>query len=125
MKISMTLLKELGESPMSGDSDDTPTGGGGMDISNYLIMMEGGNLEDNSPQQTQFNLLINKKIYLKRKSRNKRNSMDGDIQKTSITKTDSKNLNAIEESGSELKEVGKGVNDGYYYGNQTSSMYRS
>ena len=44
--------------------------------------------------------------------------MDGDIQKTSITKTDSKNLNAIEESGSEMKEVGKDVNNGYY-GNQT------
>jgi len=28
--------------------------------------------------------------------------MDGDIQKTSITKADSKNLNAIEESGSEI-----------------------
>ncbi len=35
--------------------------------------------------------------------------MDGDIQKTSITKNDSKNLNAIEESGSELKAVGKDV----------------
>ena len=44
--------------------------------------------------------------------------MDGDIQKTSITKTDSTNLNAIEESGSEMKEVGKEVNDGYY-GNQS------
>jgi hypothetical protein len=44
--------------------------------------------------------------------------MDGDIQKTSITKTDSSNLNAIEESGSEMKEVGKEVNQGYY-GNQS------
>ena len=44
--------------------------------------------------------------------------MDGDIQKTSITKTDSQNLNAIEESGSEMKEVGKEVNQGYY-GNQS------
>ena len=44
--------------------------------------------------------------------------MDGDIQKKSITKTDSKNLNAIEESGSELKEVGKDA--GRYYGNGTT-----
>ena len=44
-----------------------------------------------------------------------------DIQKKTITKTDSKNLNAIEESGSELKEVGKNA-DGYGYARTTQCI---
>ena len=47
--------------------------------------------------------------------------MDGDIQKTSITKQDSKNLNSIEESGSELKEVGKDA-DRWGYGRTTQCI---
>lgn len=108
------LLKELGESPIGGDSDDTPTGGGGMSISNLPDNMEGKQSEDNSPSTNSVQLTDKQKELLKKKIDKQKKFMDGDIQKTSLTKTDATNLNAIEESGSEMKEVGKEVNQGYY-----------
>ena len=112
------LLKELGESPIGGDSDDTPTGGSGMNISNLPDNMEGKPSEDNSPSTNSVQLSDKQKELLKKKIEKQKKFMDGDIQKTSLNKTDSQNLNAIEESGSEMKEVGKEVNQGYY-GNQS------
>ncbi len=113
------LLESIGESPMSGDSDDTPIGGGGMDVTNLPDNMESGKpSEDNSPSTNSVQLTDKQKDLLKKKIEKQKKFMDGDIQKTTITKTDSKNLNAIEESGSEMKEVGKDVNTGYY-GNQS------
>ena len=112
------LLESIGESPMGGDSNETPTGGNGMDVGNLPDNMEGEPSEDNSPSTNSVQLSDRQKDLLKKKIEKQKKFMDGDIQKTSITKTDSKNLNAIEESGSEMKEVGKDVNNGYY-GNQT------
>ena len=112
------LLKELGESPIGGDKDETPTGGNSMDVGNLPDNMEGKPTEDNSPSKSSVQLSDKQKDLLKKKIEKQKKFMDGDIQKTTITKTDSKNLNAIEESGSEMKEVGKDVNNGYY-GNQT------
>ena len=112
------LLESIGESPMSGDSDDTPTGGNSMDVGNLPDNMEGKPTEDNSKSKSSVQLTDKQKDLLKKKIQKQKKFMDGDIQKTSITKSDSKNLNAIEESGSEMKEVGKDVNQGYY-GNQS------
>jgi hypothetical protein len=112
------LLKELGESPIGGDKDETPTGGNSMSVGNLPDNMEGEPSEDNSPSTNSVQLTDKQKDLLKKKIEKQKKFMDGDIQKTSITKKDSKDLNAIEESGSELKEVGKDVNNGYY-GNQT------
>ncbi len=112
------LLKELGESPMGGDKDETPAGGNSMSVGNLPDNMEGEPSEDNSPSTNSVQLTDKQKDLLKKKIEKQKKFMDGDIQKTSITKTDSKNLNAIEESGSEMKEVGKDFNQGYY-GNQT------
>ena len=112
------LLESIGESPMGGDSNETPTGGNGMDVGNLPDNMEGEPSEDNSPSTNSVQLSDRQKDLLKKKIEKQKKFMDGDIQKTSINKTDSKNLNAIEESGSEMKEVGKDVNNGYY-GNQT------
>ena len=112
------LLKELGESPMGGDKDETPTGGNSMSVGNLPDNMEGEPSEDNSPSTNSVQLTDKQKDLLKKKIEKQKKFMDGDIQKTSITKTDSKNLNAIEESGSEMKEVGKEFQNGYY-GNQT------
>ena len=108
-----------GESPMGGDSDESPTGGNGMDVGNLPQNMDGGkpSSSDSKPQSS-VQLSDRQKDLLKKKIEKQKKFLDGDIQKTSITKQDSKNLNAIEESGSELKEVGKDVNNGYY-GNQT------
>ena len=112
------LLESIGESPMSGDSDDTPTGGNSMNVDNLPDNVESKPSEDKSPSTNSVQLSDRQKDLLKKKIEKQKKFMNGDIQKTTITKTDSKNLNAIEESGSELKEVGKDVNTGYY-GNQT------
>ena len=108
-----------GESPMGGDSDESPTGGNGMDVGNLPQNMDGGKpSSSDSKSKSSVQLSDRQKDLLKKKIEKQKKFLDGDIQKTSITKTDSKNLNAIEESGSELKEVGKDVSNGYY-GNQT------
>ena len=112
------LLESIGESPMGGDSDESPTGGNGMDVGNLTDNMEGKPSEDNSPSTNSVQLSDKQKDLLKKKIEKQKKFMEGDIQKTSLNKTDSKNLNAIEESGSEMKEVGKDVNTGYY-GNQS------
>ena len=108
------LLESIGESPIGGDKDETPTGGNGMSIDNLPDNMEGKPSEDTSPSTNSVQLSDKQKELLKKKIEKQKKFMDGDIQKTSITKTDSQNLNAIEESGSEMKEVGKEVNQGYY-----------
>jgi hypothetical protein len=114
------LLESIGESPMSGDSDDTQSGGNSMDVANMPDGMEGTPSEDTSDSKPQNSVQLSdkQKELLKKKIDKQKDFMNGDIQKTSITKTDSTNLNAIEESGSEMKEVGKEVNQGYY-GNQS------
>ena len=112
------LLESIGESPMGGDSSEQPQGGSGMDINNTPDGMEGTPMDSNEPSKNEVTLSDKQKELLKKKIENQKKFLDGDIQKTTITKTDSKNLNAIEESGSELKEVGNGANDSYY-GNKT------
>jgi len=112
------LLESIGESPMGGDSSEQPQGGSGMDINNTPDGMEGTPMDSNEPSKNEVTLSDKQKELLKKKIEKQKKFLDGDIQKTTITKTDSKNLNAIEESGSELKEVGNGANDSYY-GNKT------
>jgi hypothetical protein len=108
-----------GTSPMDG-SDEAPTGGSGMNVENLPDNMDGGKpTEDNSPSKSSVQLSDKQKDLLKKKIEKQKKFLDGDIQKTSISKTDSKNLNAIEESGSELKEVGKDVSN-WRYTNQTT-----
>jgi nitric oxide reductase activation protein len=81
--------------------------------------MDGGKpSSDDSKSQSSVQLSDRQKDLLKKKIEKQKKFLDGDIQKTSISKADSKNLNAIEQSGSELKEVGKEFNSGYY-GNQS------
>jgi len=108
------LLESIGESPMSGDGSEQPQGGSGMDINNTPDGMEGTPMDSNEPSKNEVTLSDKQKELLKKKIEKQKKFLEGDIQKTSITKTDSRNLNAIEESGSELKEVGKGSSEGWY-----------
>ena len=98
----------------SGGSDDNPTGGGGIDVQNLPDNVDSKSSSSDSKSKSSVELSDRQKELLKKKIEKQKKFLDGDIQKTSITKTDSKNLNAIEESGSELKEVGKDVDRGYY-----------
>ena len=109
----------LGKSPMSGDSNDTSSGGSGMNVSNLPDNLDGGKpTKGDSKPKSSVQLTDRQKSLLKSKIQKQKKFLDGDIQKKSITKSDSKNLNAIEESGSELKEVGKDASR--YYGNPTT-----
>jgi len=113
------LMDSVGKSPMTGDSNDTPMGGSGMDVENLPDNFEGGKeSKDDSKSDSSVKLTDRQKSLLKSKIQKQKKFLDGDIQKKSITKSDSKNLNAIEESGSELKEVGKDASR--YYGNPTT-----
>ena len=111
----------LNGTDLSGGSDDTPTGGGGIDVQNLPDNLSGKptNNKSNSKSDNEVQLTDRQKELLKKKIEKQKKFLDGDIQKTSISKSDSKNINAIEESGSELKEVGKGAS-GDYYGNPTT-----
>ena len=105
----------------SGGSDEAPTGGGGIDVQNLPDNVDGKPSSGDSKSQSSVQLSDRQKDLLKKKIEKQKKFMDGDIQKTSITKTDSKNLNAIEESGSELKEVGKDA-DRWGYGRTTQCI---
>ena len=116
------LMDSVGKSPMTGDSNDTPMGGSGMDVENLPDNFEGGKeSKDDSKSNSAVKLTDRQKSLLKSKIQKQKKFLDGDIQKKSITKADSKNLNAIEESGSELKEVGKRA-DGYGYNRSTQCI---
>ena len=109
----------LGKSPMSGDSNDTSSGGSGMNVSNLPDNLDGGKpTEGDSKPKSSVQLTDRQKSLLKSKIQKQKKFLDGDIQKRTISKADSKNLNAIESSGSELKEVGKDASR--YYGNPTT-----
>ena len=116
------LMDSIGKSPMTGDSNDTPTGGNGMDVENLPDNLDNGKQsKDDTKSESSVKLTDKQKDLLKSKINKQKKFLDGDIQKKSITKTDSKNLNAIEESGSELKEVGKSA-DGYGYNRSTQCI---
>ena len=83
--------------------------------------MDGKPSSGDSKSKSSVQLSDRQKELLKNKIEKQKKFMDGDIQKTSISKTDSKNLNAIEESGSELKEVGKDA-DRWGYGRTTQCI---
>ena len=116
------LMDSIGKSPMTGDSNDTPTGGNGMDVENLPDNLDNGKQsKDDTKSESSVKLTDKQKDLLKSKINKQKKFLDGDIQKKSITKTDSKNLNVIEESGSELKEVGKSA-DGYGYNRTTQCI---
>ncbi len=118
-RMSDEEFEEFSNSILNGDvptngTDDNPTGGGGVNVDNLPENMEGKPSGGDSKSKSSVQLSDRQKDLLKKKIEKQKKFLDGDIQKTSITKQDSKNLNAIEESGSELKDVGKDVDRGYY-----------
>ena len=114
------LMDSVGKSPINGGSDETPTGGGGMDVGNLPDNMDDTkSSSSDSKSKSSVQLSDRQKELLKKKIEKQKKFLDGDIQKKSISKSDSKNLNSIEESGSEIKQVGKDASRGYY-NNQTT-----
>jgi len=105
-----------GSSPMSGDTDSQPTGGGGMDVQNLPENMEGGKPTESSKggkETEKVQLTDRQKELLQKKIQKQKDFMDGDIRKKTISKKDSDNLDSIDESGSEVTNVGSGIEQGW------------
>ena len=105
-----------GSSPMSGDMDSNPTGGSGMDVQNLPQNMEGGKptSPSNGGNETEkVTLTDRQKELLKKKIENQKKFMDGDVRKKTVSKKEAENLQAIDESGSEIANVGNNIEQGW------------
>src|SRR5210317_1242993 len=104
-----------GSSPMSGDMDSQPTGGGGMDVQNLPDDVSGGTPSSgNSKKDTdKVQLTDRQKDLLKKKIEKQKKFMDGDISKKTISKKNQETIEAIQESGSEVTTVGQNYESGY------------
>src|SRR5210317_10388 len=100
----------------SGGGDDTPTGGNGMDVDNIPDGMDGtpsDSTSNDSKSSDKVKLTDRQKDLLKKKIENQKKFMDGDIRKKTISKRDNENLEAIDESGSEVANVGQNIEQGW------------
>jgi hypothetical protein len=104
-----------GSSPMSGDMDSQPTGGGGMDVENLPENMEGGNptKSDSNGGEEKVKLSDRQKDLLEKKIQKQKDFMNGDVRKKTVSKKDNDNLDAIDESGSEVTNVGNNIEQGW------------
>lgn len=105
-----------GSTPMSGDMDSQPTNGAGMGVDNLPENMDGGEPTDSSgggDAIEKVKLTDRQKELLQNKIQKQKDFVDGDIKKKTITKSESKNIDSIEESGSELNNVGAGIPMGW------------
>ena len=107
------LLESIGESPMSGDSDDTQSGGSSMDVDNVPDGMSGEETEDNSKSKSSVQLSDKQKDLLKKKIEKQKKFMDGDISKKTVSKKNQDTIEAIQESGSEVTHVAQDYEGGW------------
>jgi len=90
-------------------SDETNDEMGGMGASAEGMSGEQSTSTSNSTEQ----LSERQKDLLVKKIQKQKDFMDGNITKKTISKKDQENLEAIQESGSEVTSVGDGVEDGW------------
>ena len=107
------LLKELGESPIGGGSDDTPTGGNSMDVGNVPDGMSGEETKDDSKSNSSVQLTDRQKDLLKKKIEKQKKFMDGEISKKTVSKKNQETIEAIQESGSEVTQVAQNYEGGW------------
>lgn len=94
------------QSEVSDETNDE-MGGGSIDIDG----IEGDKSSSSSSSKEQ--LSDRQKELLQKKIEKQKDFMKGNVSKKSISKKDQDNLEAIQESGSEMTQVGDGVKDGY------------
>jgi hypothetical protein len=107
------LLESIGESPIGGGSDDTPTGGNSMDVDNVPDGMSGDEIEADSKSKSSVQLSDKQKDLLKKKIEKQKKFMDGDISKKTVSKKNQETIEAIQESGSEVTNVGQNYEGGW------------
>ena len=109
------LMNSLdGLSEMSG-GDDSPTGGSSMEVE-MPEGVEGGEpteASEGGKSSGKLTLSDKQKELLKKKIEKQKEFMNGNIRKKAISKKEANDVNAIEESGSEITSVGSGINDGW------------
>jgi len=101
---------------MSSDDSQQPTGGGGMTVENMPNDVSGTPSDSNSngtESDEKVKLTDRQKDLLKKKIQKQKDFMDGDIRKKTISKKDNQNLDAIDESGSEVTNVGQNLQNGW------------
>ena len=103
-----------GSSPMSG-GDDSSMGGSSMEVE-MPEGVEGGEPTESTEggkESNKLTLTDRQKELLKKKIEKQKEFMKGEIRKKAISRSEAQNVNAIEESGSEITSVGAGVDDGW------------
>jgi len=102
-----------GQSPMGG-GDENPTGGNGMNIENLPDNMDGGSPSSSDSKETnKVQLTDRQKELLSKKIEKQKKFMDGDIRKKTVSKKDQQNVDALNESGSEMRAVGQNIENGW------------
>jgi len=102
-----------GTSPMGG-GDENPTGGNGMNIENLPDNMDGGSPSSSDSKETnKVQLTDRQKELLSKKIEKQKKFMDGDIRKKTVSKKDQQNIDALNESGSEMRAVGQNIDNGW------------
>jgi hypothetical protein len=113
----------MGSSPMGGGlSDETPTGGSGMNVENLPDNFEASDSKSKTTKDSSVKLSDKQKELLKKKIQNQKKFLDGDVQKKNISKKEEDAVETLEESGSEMKTVGKDLQIRNMYG--TSSFHK-
>jgi hypothetical protein len=107
------LLESIGESPIGGGSDDTPTGGNSMDVGNVPDGMSGEETKDDSKSNSSVQLTDRQKDLLKKKIEKQKKFMDGEISKKTVSKKNQETIEAIQESGSEVTHVAQNYEGGW------------
>ena len=90
-------------------SDETNDEMGGMGTSSQGMSGQQSSSTSNSKEE----LSERQKELLAKKVQKQKEFMDGNVQKKTISRKDKENLDAIQESGSELTHVGDGVTNGW------------
>jgi hypothetical protein len=110
------LSNSINGSAPSGGSDEPSNGGSGMDVDNMPDDMDGtpsDSTSNDSKSSDKVKLTDKQKDLLKKKIQKQEKFMDGDVRKKKITKKDNQNLKAIDESGSEVTNVGSNLQNGW------------
>ena len=100
----------------SGGSDEPSNGGSGMEVENTPDDMgtpSDVSDSDAGKETEKVKLTDRQKDLLKKKIQKQKDFMDGDIRKKTISKKDNQNLKAIDESGSEVTNVGSNLQNGW------------
>ena len=101
------LLDQLENGADGGGGNDGGAGGKSVEV-------PGGNGTSNDDGSDPVELTENQKKQLQKAFEKQEKFLDGDVQKTKLSKKDSNSVKAIEESGASYEKVGDGISNDWY-----------